>query len=41
MVNMTTMTQAVLRYRQGGFVSTYSDDWDDPPIKLEKEYKYY
>ena len=36
-----SMTQAVLRYRQGGFVSTYSDDWDDPPIKLEKEYKYY
>ena len=36
-----SMTQAVLRYRQGGFVSTYSDDWDDPPMKLEKEYKYY
>jgi len=31
----------VLRYRQGGFVTTYSDDWDDPPMKLEKEYKYY
>ena len=36
-----SMTQAVLRYRQGGFVSTYSDDWDDPPMKLEKDYKYY
>ena len=36
-----SMTQAVLRYRQGGFVSTYSDDWDDEPMKLEKEYKYY
>ena len=36
-----SMTQAVLRYRQGGFVQTYSDDWDDPPLKLEKEYKYY
>ena len=36
-----SMTQAVLRYRQGGFISTYSDDWDDPPMKLEKDYKYY
>ena len=36
-----SMTQAVLRYRQGGFVNTYSDDWDDNPLKLEKEYKYY
>jgi hypothetical protein len=35
------MTQAVLRYRQGGFVSTYSDDWDEPNIKIEKDYKYY
>ena len=31
-----SMTQAVLRYRQGGFVRAYSDDWDDPPMKLEK-----
>ena len=36
-----SMTQAVLRYRQGGFVSTYSDDWDEPNFKLEKDYKYY
>ena len=36
-----SMTQAVLRYRQGGFISTYSDDWDDPPMRLEKDYKYY
>ena len=36
-----SMTQAVLRYRQGGFITTYSDDWDDSPLKLEKEYKYY
>jgi len=36
-----SMTQAVLRYRQGGFVSTYSDDWDEPNFKMEKEYKYY
>ena len=36
-----SMTQAVLRYRQGGFVSTYSDDWDEPNIKIEKDYKYY
>ena len=36
-----SMTQAVLRYRQGGFVSTYSDDWDEPNFKIEKEYKYY
>ena len=34
-----SMTQAVLRYRQGSFVSTYRDyvDEDRPP----KEYKYY
>ena len=36
-----SMTQAVIRYRQGGFVSTYSDDWDEPNFKVEKEYKYY
>ena len=36
-----SMTQAVLRYRQGGFVQTYSDDWDEPNFKIEKDYKYY
>jgi predicted phage terminase large subunit-like protein len=36
-----SMTQAVLRYRQGGFVTTYSDDWEEPLLKLDKEYKYY
>ena len=36
-----SMTQAVLRYRQGGFITTYTDDWDESSIKFEKEYKYY
>jgi len=29
----------MLRYRQGGLISTYSDEKDDP--RLEREYKYY
>jgi hypothetical protein len=36
-----SMTQAVLRFRQGGFVSTYSDAMDEPNFKLEKDYNYY
>jgi hypothetical protein len=32
-------TQAVLRYRQGNFVSTYSDYVE--PERLPREYKYY
>ena len=32
-------TQAVLRYRQGNFVSTYMDEKE--PMKIEGEYKYY
>ena len=32
-------TQAVLRYRQGNFVSTYMDEPE--PMKIEGEYKYY
>ena len=34
-----SMTQAVLRYRQGNFVSTYSDYVE--PERLPREYKYY
>jgi predicted phage terminase large subunit-like protein len=36
-----SMTQAVLRFRQGGFVSTYSDAMDEPNFKIEKDYNYY
>ena len=36
-----SMTQAVIRFRQGGFVSTYNDELDAPNFKIEKEYKYY
>ena len=32
-------TQAVLRYRQGNFVSTYLDEPEG--MQIEKEYKYY
>ena len=32
-------TQAVLRYRQGNFVSTYMDESEG--MKIEREYKYY
>jgi predicted phage terminase large subunit-like protein len=34
-----SMTQAVLRYRQGNFVGTYMDEPE--PMKIEREYKYY
>ena len=34
-----SMTQAVLRYRQGNFVSTYLDEPEG--MKIEREYKYY
>ena len=34
-----SMTQAVLRYRQGNFVSTYSDYVE--PERIPREYKYY
>ena len=36
-----SMTQAVLRFRQGGFVSTYTDAMDEPNFKIEKDYRYY
>ena len=36
-----SMTQAVIRFRQGGFVSVYNDELDSPNFKIEKEYKYY
>ena len=36
-----SMTQAVIRFRQGGFISTYTDEIDAPNFKIEKEYKYY
>ncbi len=36
-----SMTQAVIRFRQGGFVSTYSDSLDEPNFKIEKDFKYY
>jgi phage terminase large subunit-like protein len=32
-------TQAMLRYRQGGLVTTYQDEADE--FKIEREYKYY
>ena len=32
-------TQAMLRYRQGGLVTTYQDEAED--FKIEREYKYY
>jgi len=32
-------TQAMLRYRQGGLISTYTDEKEE--ARLEKEYKYY
>jgi hypothetical protein len=35
------MTQAVIRFRQGGFVTTYSDAIDEPNFKIEKDYRYY
>ena len=34
-----SMTQAVLRYRQGNFVSTYLDEPEG--MKIERDYKYY
>ena len=36
-----SMTQAVIRFRQGGFISTYTDELDAPNFKIEKEHKYY
>jgi len=36
-----SMTQAVIRFREGGFVTTYSDALDEPNFKVEKDYKYY
>ena len=27
-----SMTQAVLRFRQGGWIRTTMDDWDDEPV---------
>jgi hypothetical protein len=35
------MTQAVLRFREGGFITTYQDAMDEPNFKIEKDYKYY
>ena len=35
-----SMTQAVIRFRQGGFISTYTDELDAPNFKIEKEHKY-
>mgnify|MGYP003665291943 CR=1 FL=1 len=32
-------TQAVLRYRQGNFISTYMDEPEG--MKIERDYKYY
>jgi hypothetical protein len=32
-------TQAMLRYRQGGLVTTYQDD--NQEFKVEKDYRYY
>ena len=34
-----SMTQAVLRYRQGNFVGTHMDEPE--PMRIEREYKYY
>jgi len=31
----------VIRFREGGFVTTYSDALDEPNFKVEKDYKYY
>ena len=36
-----SMTQAVLRFRQGGFVTTYQDALDEPNFKIEKDFRYY
>ena len=36
-----SMTQAVIRFMQGGFISTYTDELDAPNFKIEKEHKYY
>ena len=36
-----SMTQAVIRFREGGFVSTYSDAMDEPNFKIEKDFRYY
>ena len=36
-----SMTQAVIRFRQGGFISTYTDELDAPNFRIEKEHKYY
>ena len=36
-----SMTQAVIRFRQGGFISTYTDELDAPNFKIEREHKYY
>jgi len=36
-----SMTQAVIRFRQGGFISTYTDELDAPNFKIEKDFKYY
>ena len=36
-----SLCQAVIRFRQGGFISTYTDELDAPNFKIEKEYKYY
>jgi hypothetical protein len=35
------MTQAVIRFREGGFIKTYNDAIDEPNFKIEKDYKYY
>ena len=34
-----SMTQAVLRYRQGNFVQTYLDEPEG--MRIERDYKYY
>ena len=31
----------VIRFREGGFVSTYSDAMDEPNFKIEKDFRYY
>ena len=35
-----SVTQALIRYRQGGWVSADSDDWDDEPT-YKRKVEYY
>jgi hypothetical protein len=36
-----TTTQALLRFRQGGFISLDTDEKDDQPYLRRKTYEYY